>query len=112
MSFSHLPDFRTIPSLAGITNIEDSSTEVPSSEYEPSELKELLKEMGMQQQSTQSNKKIRFRLGPRNLLTIIACGAALTAAEIKFKASTSLDRMCYGSSLGKEAKSSLSQCTT
>lgn len=87
---------------AGITNIEDSSSAVSSSEYEPSELKELLKEMGMQQQNAQSHKKIKFRLGPLNLLTIIACGAALTAAEIKFKAATALDRLCYGSSLGKQ----------
>lgn len=83
--------------------MEESSTEVPSSEYEPSELKELLKEMGMQQHNSQSQKKIKFRLGPLNLLTIIACGAALTAAEIKFKAATSLDKLCYSSTLGERA---------
>ncbi len=81
--------------------MEESSADTPS-EYEPSELKELLKEMGMQQQSSQSPRKLKFRLGPLNLLTIIACGAALTAAEIRFKAATSLDKLCYSSGLGKQ----------
>ena len=80
--------------------MEESITEAQSSEYEPSELKELLKNMGVQQGASQPSRKLNLQLSPLNLMTIIACGAVVTAAEVKVKAASCLDNLIYNSSLG------------
>lgn len=87
--------------LAGITSVEEGPADTPSSEYEPKELKELLREMGVQQQALQPQNRIKFKVGAYNLLVVVACGATLTAAELRAKATSFLDIMRYNTWLGK-----------
>ena len=82
--------------------MQEGGPETPSSEYEPKELKELLKEMGMPQQASTPQKKIKFMPGPLNLMILVMCGAALTAAELRFKAASALDKAFCSSRLGEQ----------
>lgn len=57
--------------------------------------------MGVQQNPSQPRNRIKFKLGPYNLLVIVACGAALTAAELKAKAAATMDSLAHNTGIGE-----------